>query len=314
MAQPIMPEPSEWLSRQLRTTQALDREVLAILQQSRRDINKMLREIEGRPGVGAAVRREQLILVRRNLLREQAALWRKLGNVIGARRLEAAANAIKLGQMIDNVLLGTFGGLKDGAKIAEAIAGAEMDYAERSLDRMISRVQGDSYVPLSDRVYNSSVSFGQTIDRKINSALTRGLSAREFAREISDFVNPNTPGGLRYAAFRLARTEINNAAHAVTIGAQQDKPWVESMRWRLSSSHPKPDDCDRLAKGGRKGDGVYPKAEVPKKPHPQCFCFATPETPSDEEFLDALVGGNYDAYLSRFNNLGSGGTVIIKAG
>lgn len=313
MASP-MPEPSEWLARQLRVTRALDREVLAILQQSRRDINRMLREIESRPGIGAAVRREQLIMVRRNLLREQAGLWRRLGNVIGARRLEAAANAIQLGQKIDTVLLETFGGLKDGAKIAKAIADAERDTAERALDRMIARVQGDSYVSLSDRVYNSSVAFGQTIDRRVNSALTRGLSAREFAREMRDFINPNTPGGLRYAAMRLARTEINNSAHAVAITAQQDKPWVNAMRWRLSSSHPKPDTCDQHAKGGPKGNGIYPKGDVPKKPHPQCFCYVTPETPTDEEFLNALVGGKYDAYLSRYNGLSSGQVITTKFG
>lgn len=315
MSQPMgAPEPREWLTQQIRLTQAMDREVLAVLQQARRDINRMLREVEAREGIGAAIRAEQLRLVRRNLMREQAAVWRKLGNIIGARRLKAASNAIQLSQQIDRMLLTAYAGFKDGAKLAESIAQAELDYAERSLDRMIARVQGDSYTPLSERVYNSQVNFGATIDRRINSALTRGLSAREFAREMSDFINPTTPGGIRYAAMRLARTEINNAAHATAIEAARTKPWTEGMQWHLSSSHPRPDECDKFAKGGRKGDGVYPPNEVPKKPHPHCFCFVTPVLPSEEDFLNNLVDGQYDDFLAQFRNRRPGEIITVKLG
>jgi hypothetical protein len=297
-----LPDPREYLNATLRTTQALDREVLAILHQARLDTNRMLREIESRTnlGIGASIRREQLQLIRRNLFRQQAATWRRLGDAIRARRFEAASKVVEIGRQMDAVLLESVGGLPDGREIAKAIAGAEIDAAEHAMDRMISRVSGDSYVDLSQRVYNSQVSFGSILDRKVNSALVRGLSAREFSREISDFINPNTPGGVRYAAMRLARTEINNAAHAVAIHSQADKPWVIGMRWRLSGSHPKPDECDKLAKGGPKGDGIYRKGETPKKPHPQCFCFVTPETPTDNEFLDALINGEYNDYLKRF--------------
>lgn len=315
MASPLgLPDPREWLGATIRTTQALDREVLAILRAARIDTNRMLREVEARSGIGAAVRREQLLIVRQNLLRQQAEIWRRLGKVIEARRLEAAANVIKLGGKIDAVLLGTVGGLEGGADIARSLMEAEMDTAKRSMDRLIARANGSSNVPLSERVYQSEVSIGSVLDRRISSALVRGLSAREFSQEVSDFINPNTPGGLRYASMRLARTEINNSAHAVAINAAQDKPWVLGMKWRISSSHPKPDICDQLAKGGTKGDGVYPKTEVPKKPHPHCFCWVTPETPSDEDFLDNLVAGQYDGFLEKFRNKRPGETIVMKLG
>jgi hypothetical protein len=309
-----MPDPRDWLRRHLQTMRAADRQVLQAIEQARRDINKMLREVESRPGIGAAVRQEQLLLVKRNLMREQSKLWRRLGEVVRARRLEAAANAIQLSQTIDAVLLRSVGGLRNGAKLAQAIADSERDAAERHMDRLIARVNGDSYVPLSQRVYNSEVNINGTINRKINSFLSRGLSAREAAMELRQYINPNTPGGIRYAAMRLSRTEINNAAHAVTIDAQRGKPWVEGMQWRLSSSHPKPDICDQYAHGGSRGDGRYSVGSTPSKPHPHCFCFVTPTTVSEKEFMDSLLGGRYDDYLSRYNNLSSGQVVTTKLG
>ena len=98
---------------------------------------------------------------------------------------------------------------------------------------------------------------------------------------------------------RLARSEINNAFHAISVNHNVEKPWVEGMRWHLSRSHPKPDDCDKFAKGGPKGDGVYrPPSNTPRKPHPHCFCYVTPEVPTEDAFLDRLIAGNYDDYLN----------------
>lgn len=307
------PDPKAWLTSPLRVMQETDREVIRLLQAARDDINRMLRDLARRDGVGAAIRREQLLLAKREIIRRQAELWRDLGDLVRARRLEAAARSLDVGRQLDAYLLGKVGGLKDGAQIAANIYQAEVDAARGAVDRMIARVQGDSYTPLSQRVYNSSVNFGSQIQTQINSALARGLSAREFATQISGFVNPYTPGGVRYAAMRLARTEINNAAHAVTIAAQQDKPWVTAMKWHLSGSHPKVDICNSLASGGPNNDGVYPKSEVPGKPHPHCFCFVTPEVVDPETFLDTLVSGGYDDYLARYTNLGST-PVITKLG
>lgn len=294
------PADQEWLGGTIRTLRRADRDVLKILEQSRRDIERMFKELEKRPGIGALIRREQLLLVKRNLQREQAKIWTRLGDVIQARRLEAAARATDLHQQTDVGLLQKLG-KSQGEEIAKAIADAERDTAERSIDRMVSRVNGDSYIPLSEKVYRSKVSINSRIDKMVNSALARGLSAKEFAGEIRDYINPNTPGGLRYASMRLARTEINNAAHAVAIDAVQGKPWVTGMKWHLSGSHPRVDVCNSLASGGRKGSGVYPTDQVPAKPHPHCLCFVTPETPSDDEFTDNLLGGQYNDYLEKYS-------------
>lgn len=298
---PALPDPRDWFTKPMRVIQAADRDVIRILDQARRDIDRMLKEIVRRPGIGNEIRRHQLLLVKRNLQREQAQIWTRLGDVTRARRLEAAARVLDVNLQADEHLLVDIGKVVHGQEIAQAIARAERDNAERAIDRMLARVNGDSYVPLADRVYNSQVNIGGQLDRMINSALVRGLSAKEFATEAQGFINPNTPGGLRYAAMRLARTEINNAAHAVAIDSVADKPWVEGMKWHLSGSHPKPDKCDLLARGGTDGDGIYPKTSVPAKPHPMCFCYVTPALPSDDDFLSSLLGGKYNDYLEKYS-------------
>ncbi len=306
------PDPLVYQTQRAIILQAADRDVIAILQQSQRDIIAMLRELERRPaGIGRDIREAQLRLVQRNLNQELGKVWRQIGNVAEARRAEAAARAIGYTEELNKFkLLGA--GLPDGALIADAIAQSQLDYAARGIDAMIARTSGASYVPLKDRVYNSNVNIGSQVDRLVNSALVRGLSAAEFAKEVRQFINPLTPGGVSYAALRLARTEINNSAHAASIQAVREVPWVDVMEWRLSGSHGRQDICDRLAKGGPNNDGRYPKGAVPAKPHPQCLCFVIAETVSDDDFENNLLAGHYNQYLDRYRNLQPG--QVVRSG
>lgn len=289
-----IPEPIDWLRGYARVQQLADREILRSIARAHWDIGRMLREYEGKASLTMTdlVRIEQLKTIQRNMLREQAKIWAKLGDVIRARRLEAVAQAIQLGSAIDTTLLGAVGREEDARALKRSlVAGAEQTM-NTALTRMVVAV------PLSQRIYTNRVWMDGRIQRLINSAILRGLSAREFAKEARNWFNPDTPGGVRYAALRLARTEINNAFHATSILQAQEKPWISSMKWHLSRSHPKADTCDLYAKGGKEGDGVYAKNDVPRKPHPQCLCFVTPTPVDEDKFLDNLVAGRYDDYLN----------------
>jgi hypothetical protein len=287
---------AEWRGKQLRIIQRTERDVLRLLVQTRLDINAQLAKLDTSSTISAQIRRSQIMKVKRVVAEEQATLWRDLGDLVRARRLDAAANVYSLGAQFDKELFQTLAGLNVPQSTITALVDAETAAAKSSLDRMIRRVFGESYVNLSQRVYKSSVAIGRVLDNKINSALARGLSAKEFARELSPYINPDTPGGLRYASMRLARSEINNAAHAVAVSDASGKPWIEGMQWELSASHPKADVCDDLAEGGPALDGVYPPHAVPGRPHPQCFCVVTPVSVSDQAFLMNLAAGNYDSY------------------
>lgn len=310
----VAPKPEDWRIQQAIVLRSADADVVRLLRQAQADVLAQLREVLARPvGIGRDVREAQLRLVQRNLYREMEKVYRSLGKLTEARRAEAAGRAIDFSKSVDTFKL-VSNGVPGGADVAQAIADSELDTVASGIDRMIARTTGASYVPLSQRVYNSNVGINQKIDRLVNSAIARGLSAREFASEVRAFINPATPGGVRYASMRLARTEINNAAHAAAIQSAQGKPWIEAMHWNLSGSHGRPDICNQYATGGPKGDGNYPVHSVPAKPHPQCLCYPTSVTVDDDEFLDNLIGGKYESYISQYRNLQPGQVVRSNFG
>lgn len=163
--------------------------------------------------------------------------------------------------------------------------------ASRNVELAIARMSGRQ-IALSERIYRAKAFSNDQIGRKIDSALARGLNWRQFANEVRDSIRPDAPGGVSYAAKRLARTEINNAYHAMSAALNADKPWNTGMVWETSKSHPKTDICDLLAERS-----PYPLDEVPPKPHPNCLCFIYPETVSNEEFLRQFRAGQFDNYL-----------------
>lgn len=284
----------------LQTTVRSDREVLAALRHAQLDIARTLARLSFDKSASAQVRQAQLTIAKRAIQARMSELWRAVGETTKARRLEAANRLIDLQKQLDIFVL-VRGGLPGAEQTAENFAKSMQLTAESGLDRMQARVSGQSYKPLSDRVYNSSTAISGQLDRIVSGALAQGLSAKEFATRIRDFINPSTPGGIRYAALRLSRTEINNAAHAVAISQVADHPWVDEMAWHLSGSHPRPDACDGLA-----SRSPYKKNAVPAKPHPQCFCFVVAVLPDEEEFNNALIAGKYDQFLERFGGSAAG--------
>lgn len=154
-----------------------------------------------------------------------------------------------------------------------------------------------SQIPLAQSVYKTTALTNGLVAKQINIALSRGESAAQLAKRVRGLIDPNTPGGVSYAAMRLARTELNNAFHAGQILAVQDEESVVGMKWNLSGSHPKADACDQYATGNHAdlGAGVFGKRDVPRKPHPQCLCYLTPVMEDEDSFLDRLLSGAFGA-------------------
>lgn len=297
MSSPLgKPAPSEWIRAYARVQIAADTDIIRILAQAQQSINADMARIAGSglEGIGDALRYEQMALIRQSIMREQAKLLRQVGQVVEARRLEAAAQAITLSGALDSYVLQAIGRPDLARELTEGLTRGLARTTQVALARMEL-----SYTALSQRIYNTDVWLGSRVDQKITAALARGLTAREFAREAADWFDPHTPGGIRYAAMRLARSEINNAFHAVSVQQAQDKPWVHSMKWHLSGSHPRADICDEYAHEDKYdlGPGVFPKKDVPRKPHPHCFCYVTSVEIDEDEFLDSLVSGKFDRYI-----------------
>jgi hypothetical protein len=82
----------------------------------------------------------------------------------------------------------------------------------------------------------------------------------------------------RYAAERIMRTEGKRAWADGFFAEIADDPYVNCVKWHLSSRHPVFDICDLYAKANMfgLGAGVYPKTKVPPLPaHPHCGCNLT---------------------------------------
>jgi hypothetical protein len=158
----------------------------------------------------------------------------------------------------------------------------------------------DNGISLSDQVYKTQALSNGLVDREINRGLLLGRTAKQIAESVRGFISPSTPGGVSYAAERLARTEINNAFHRAQIDQRLDSPFTTGFKWHLSGSHPRPDACNDYADSVhfKDGDpGVFKPSEVPGKPHPNCLCFLTTEQVSEDEFIQGFVQGKYNTYI-----------------
>lgn len=265
-----------------------DAEILRALREGAKDINFQLARLAGTER--AELQRSRLLAAKQAILQAQAEIFDKTGRIVEKRRAEAAARAIQVSGRYDDIAFQAVGREQDARALAAGLEATEA----RAVDTVVARVTG-SRVPLAQRVYNTRAWADNQLERRINSGLARGLNADQMAAELRRFVNPNTPGGTRYAAMRLARTEIGNAYHAMAIRAAQLKPWVTKVEWHNSKSHVRKDKCDEL--NGR----LFDPDDVPAKPHPQCLCYITPVVDDDDEaFLDALAGGDFDEFIDQF--------------
>lgn len=291
---PRRPVPSTWIQRYLALQERYDARIDKLLEQAAKDIESQIKAIADKPGIGAEVRRTQLIGARGAVTKALAEFWIRVGNTVRAGRAEAKAEALLMSFDWDETLLArAFPNSQDRAQMRSYL----VSNTDKNVEAMLRRVF-QTKIPLSKQVYRSSLLSKGWVDRAINAGLASGASAEEIAKSVSKMISPSTPGGVTYAARRLGRTELNTVYHAQSIEANSDKPWNTGMKWNVSKSHPVPDLCDVYARHDESlGRGVFSLESVPDKPHPQCFCYATPETISVEEFNKKLLAGEFDGYL-----------------
>lgn len=245
-----------------------------------------------------------------------------IGKIVRIGQLSAATQAVRktLRLLFDDVYETVRAGRTDAAEAAllsafeweepyyraaglskperDRLRAATQGLSVRNVELMLRRFNTEQ-IPLSQQVYRTRQLASGWVDEKINLGIGRGLSARELAKEVASSIRPDVRGGVAYAAMRLSRTELNRSFHTAAQLSVVDKPWVQGMSWHLSASHPKPDICDEYATEDRHGmgNGVFPRDEVPEKPHPQCFCFVTPELIEEDQFVAAFARGEYDEFL-----------------
>jgi hypothetical protein len=222
----------------------------------------------------------------------QMQMWAGVRNQTLLGIAEATEAAVKVQGLFDEDLLRAIGW--DSTYWRQSLIAA----AQRNLLNVESRRQIARQ--LSSRVYKNQALSSGKIAEIIETQIGLGGSARDIARAVSAYISPTTPGGVSYAAMRLGRTELNNAFHQTQINGYRQTPWVETVFWKLSGSHQRPDECNEYADGihmsGGKA-GQFDIGDVPDKPHPNCLCYTTAGMMKREEFVAAFKQGRFDNYI-----------------
>lgn len=292
MARSYQSDRENWLVRYLSVQKIFDGHVTSALIEAMNSAEKATMALEAKTGVGAAVRRTQLLRARAAISDVLASLYGRIGEIVRSGQKEAASAA----------LLAELDSAKRILEVIEKDA-AKRKILERSLDQsarrnvqtMMTRILG-TQKPLSKRLYQSRALSNGQISKVINNHLARGSSAAELAKDVKEFFNPGVPGGASSRARTLARTEINNAFHAQSIADMQDRPWVNNVKWNLSKSHPAKqpyDKCDEYAR-----IGLFPPEHIPPKPHPNCLCFVVPDLPDINSVINDYLAGKYDSWIA----------------
>lgn len=284
----------DWLLKYIAVQKLYDKKVVSALQRAMYDAGKSADKLKG-DTIGKRTKRYQANLVRNEIRAVIKTMFKDLVPTIHAGQQDAAEAAATAA-------------LKQDAKVLKALFPDPKDRktwevsfkqsARHGIGAMVTRIE-KTQLPLSKRVYKTSAWTSGNLDKVINSHLARGSSAQELAKAVRKYIDPKTPGGVSYAALRLARSEINNAFHAMSIDAAAQFPWVEEMEWHLSKSHGEEGClCEFYA-----DEGLFPIDDVPPKPHPQCMCFVVPHAISWPEFENKFKSGLFiEFYENKHGN------------
>lgn len=259
-------------------------DILDDLQDAAAEIDRRLLALARRRGLGSTVRRAQFTLIKREIVRVQTALWPEIGRTIRVHGASVALAATRAEETLQRLLFG-----RANQVPPEDFLASQRAYAERVVQTYFARRQ--SKLQLSRQVVKTGALTQRWIDREINRVILRGGSWQELAEAVRPLLNPAVPGGVTYAARRLARTELSNAFHEASVATSARNPYSLGMQWYVSGTHATPDRCDDLARQHSPGKppGVYAAGHVPRKPHPQCRCYVASVAMDEDAFLRSLV-------------------------
>lgn len=280
---------NNWLVRYIGVQKVYDQKVMKALQEAAVDAAAAAEKYDGKTNISSKVANQQLRMVRNEIRKVIKDLFKGLVPIIESGQKDAAEAAAKAAIKHDQDLMEL---LFPNPKERKQFEASFKEAARQNIKAMINRVLSPQW-PLSERIWKSgSLASGQ-IDRKINSAIARGSSAKQLAAIVKSDIQFGAPGGTSYCAMRLARTEINNAFHAQSIGNAQESPWVSEMEWHLSLSHEEQNCfCEYYAE-----EQFFEIGDVPPKPHPQCMCYVTPVSIGYNNFAEQLEAGDFDKYF-----------------
>lgn len=279
----------EWLQPLVKQLGIYDRDIARILSKAMDDTDADISRLIAKKGKGARVRESQLREVRSLLRKRLDEIYKSNFELIKGHQSIVAEIAVAIGLKRDHKIFEEMGLSKsDEAELVKLA----VTQASRNIGAVVIRQTETKR--LIKTIDKSKANAKALVDRRIDSGLAKGDGAAEIAKDIRGLLDPSTPGGLSYAAKRIGRTEIANAFHAQAKEDSIGKPWIESVSWNLSKSHPSGSGCfcEKYAMKGK-----FKPEEVPDKPHPQCLCFITPNVKPWAEVIAEADDSRYDSWL-----------------
>lgn len=261
------------LQRQIQVVQWTDAELRRTLRIAAQEAERVARN-------SSSLRAAQVRLAASN-----AVTWQAIGEVIEAGIGDGVTSALEYQALFDENLFARAG------VSSQYWAASQMATAQEGMQSLISRKE-NGYT-LSQRVWRDSQRAQVGLNDTINTGLALGKTPAEIAKDVGKYLRPDVPGGASYVAMRLGRSEVVNAYHQTSVRKYQQTPWVVRVKWNLSGSHPRPDECNEYA-----DQEFFKPNEVPDKPHPNCLCYVTPEAMPVQEYADRFKAGEFDNYIN----------------
>lgn len=183
---------------------------------------------------------------------------------------------------------------------------------------------------LSDRIWQAGERTRRNIDTLLATGVQNGQSAVEIANLLERYVLPNrapirtrTPYGRdgSFDARRLARSEITLAHSRASLVSAGMNPFVQSMNYNLSISHPRYDICDPIAAGSPYAIETCPTPVLDTHPHcvlpnemvtTDCGDYPIHRIKSGDNVL--THNGNFKTVLETMRRYYDGDVVKIKTG
>ena len=265
--------------RYLRIQRVLDREITARLIDASLEAERILRDFKG-PFRKADVRKA--------LEPSQVTLWDKVDEAI-ALALQAVSESSRKTYRDIAWSVTRHLRLRGYPRLA-----SRFDVAAK---RSIAKHRPWAFT-LSRKVYISGSL--RMVEKQVALGLRANESPDEIAQRVRALIRPDVPGGVSYAAKRLARTEVQKAHHFAVADLAAKSPYVVGLKWTLSLTHKGPDVCDRLADANPTGlgKGIYTVDRVPAVPHPHCLCQLDPAIPNVEAIAERLLAGMLDDWIA----------------
>lgn len=281
-----------WLARYMAIQTRTDTRIRTMLVEAADDAEKQIAALEKNPTFSAGVRSAQIKLVMKEIKDILNGVFDAITPTIREGQKQEAAAAIDgLTETDRQYLEAAFQSTND----VDNFIDSQKLQAKLQVINAVNRIT-KSDRPLSARVYRTKALAQRWVQRDVTIGISRGASAEQIAKVVRKHIRPNTPGGVSYAAMRLARTELNNAFHATAITAAQDRPWIQGMEWHLSAVHQH--DAGRVEVCETYSGQIFDVENVPAKPHPQCRCFVVPVMEPVDVFIRNLTAGQYRDWIN----------------